>query len=66
MYCCRLLRNHCSWAGGNCVFPAVSIPASFYPRGNEHLEEMDAGEWPVFRYRFGEVTLTRELMLIPA
>lgn len=26
---------------------------------------MDAGEWPVFRYRFGEVTLTRELMLIP-
>ena len=26
---------------------------------------MDAGEWPVFRYRFGEVTLTRDLMLIP-
>ena len=40
-------------------------PGVFYPRGNEHLEEMDAGEWPVFRYRFGEVTLTRDLMLIP-
>ena len=51
--------------GRDLCFPCRKHPGVFYPRGNEHLEEMDAGEWPVFRYRFGEVTLTRELMLIP-
>ena len=51
--------------GRELCFSCRKHPGVFYPRGNEHLEEMDAGEWPVFRYRFGEVTLTRELMLIP-
>ena len=39
LYCCRLLRNHCSWAGGNCVFPAVSIPASFIRAGMSILRK---------------------------
>lgn len=39
MYCCRLLRNRCSWAGGNCVFPAVSIPASFIRAGMSILRK---------------------------
>ena len=51
--------------GRELCFSCRKHPGVYYPRGNEHLEEMDAGEWPVFRYRFGEVTLTRELMLIP-
>ena len=41
--------------GRELCFSCRKHPGVFYPRGNEHLEEMDAGEWPVFRYRFGEV-----------
>ena len=34
-----LLRNRCSWAGGNCVFPAVSTPASFIRAGMSILRK---------------------------
>lgn len=46
-------------------FSCRKHPGVYYPRGHEYLQEMEIGEWPVFRYRFGEVTLCRELMLIP-
>ncbi len=46
-------------------FSCRKHPGVYYPRGHEYLQEMEIGEWPVFRYRFGEITLSRELMLIP-
>ncbi len=46
-------------------FSCRKHPGVYYPRGHEYLHEMEIGEWPIFRYRLGEVTLCRELMLIP-
>lgn len=46
-------------------FSCRKHPGVYYPRGHEYLQEMDIGLWPSFEYRFGEVVLRRELMLLP-
>ncbi len=46
-------------------FSCRKHPGVYFPRGHEYMQAASAGLWPSFRYRFGDVTLTRELMLLP-
>lgn len=39
-------------------------PGVYHPRGHEYLEQMSAGPWPTFTYRFGELHLRREPILV--
>ncbi len=41
-----------------------NYPGLFFPRGHEYLESVEGDAWPVFRYRIGDLHLTRELMLL--
>ncbi len=40
-------------------------PGLYHPRGHEYMQEARAGLWPCQRYRFGDLFLSRELMLLP-
>ena len=53
-------------AGGKeCFLSCRKHPDVFYPHGFEYLEEVELGLWPRFVYRFGDVRIVREIMLIP-
>ena len=53
-------------AGGReCFLSCRKHPDVFYPRGHEYLEEVEIGPWPRFTYRFGDVRIVREIMLVP-
>lgn len=39
-------------------------PDLFHPRGHEYLDRVEGDAWPVFTYRVGGVTLTREVMML--
>jgi predicted glycogen debranching enzyme len=39
-------------------------PGLFHPRGHEYLDRVEGDAWPVFSYRMGDVTLTREVMML--
>ena len=52
-------------AGKEFFFSCRKHPGVYFPRGHEYMRAASAGLWPSFRYRFGDVTLTRELMLLP-
>lgn len=52
-------------AGKEFFFSCRKHPGVYFPRGHEYMQAASAGLWPSFRYRFGDVTLTRELMLLP-
>ena len=39
-------------------------PGIYYPRGHEYLESVDCGSWPIFNYRFGDLKLEKEVLLI--
>lgn len=52
-------------AGKEVFFSCRKHPGVYFPRGHEYMQAASAGLWPSFRYRFGDVTLTRELMLLP-
>ena len=52
-------------AGREFFFSCRKHPGVYFPRGHEYMQAASAGLWPSFRYRFGDVTLTRELMLLP-
>lgn len=49
----------------NSRFPASSRqhPGSFYPHGHEYLLDVTVGAWPRFRYRMGDIILTREILM---
>ncbi len=50
---------------GTVEFPISSRqhPGCFYPKGHEYLREVRVGAWPKFRYRMGDVILTREVLM---
>ena len=48
-------------AGKEFFFSCRKHPGVYFPRGHEYMQAASAGLWPSFRYRFGDVTLTREL-----
>ncbi len=49
--------------GTEFCFSSRQHPGSFYPRGHEYLRGVTVGAWPTFRYRMGEVILTREIIM---
>lgn len=52
-------------AGHEFKFSCRRHPGVFFPRGHEYLQGVSVGLMPRFRYRVGDLTLTRELMLMP-
>ena len=38
-------------------------PGNFYPHGHEYLRGVTIGAWPRFRYRVGDIILTREILM---
>ena len=38
-------------------------PGSFYPHGHEYLRGVTIGAWPRFRYRMGDIILTKEILM---
>ncbi len=51
--------------GREFLFSCRKHPGLYHPHGHEYLQSMYNGLRPVFIYRIGEFTLTRELMLLP-
>ncbi len=49
--------------GTKFCFSSRQHPGSFYPRGHEYLRGVTIGAWPRFRYRVGDVILTREILM---
>lgn len=47
------------------VFSCRKHPGCYYPRGHEYMQKVELGLIPLFRYRFGDVFITRELMFLP-
>lgn len=45
------------------LFSIRQHPGCFYPKGHEYLREVRIGEWPKFRYRIGDMILTREILM---
>lgn len=41
-------------------------PGGFYPDGHKYLTEVQLGHHPTFIYKIGNLTLTKELMLLPS
>lgn len=46
-------------------FSCRKHPGCYYPRGHEYMQRAELGVIPWFRYRFGDVFITREIMLLP-
>ena len=46
-------------------FSCRKHPGVYYPRGHEYMQSAGLGCLPRFRYRFGDVFVTRELMFLP-
>lgn len=47
------------------LFSCRKHPGLYYPRGHEYMQRAELGLIPSFRYRFGDVFITRQLMLLP-
>lgn len=50
--------------GKEFFFSCRKHPGNYFPCGHEYLEQMEASDWPIFRYRIGNVTIIRELVLV--
>ena len=50
--------------GKEFFFSTRKHPEVYFPRGHEYLHSVTLGDWPVFTYRIGGLTLTRELVLV--
>ncbi|MGI6075632.1 MAG: amylo-alpha-1,6-glucosidase [Pyramidobacter sp.] len=44
-------------------FSCRQHPGCFYPEGHEYLQEACVGAWPKFRFRMGELFVTREILM---
>lgn len=52
-------------AGKEFFFSCRKHPGVYYPRGHEYMQSADPLPWPCFSYRFGDVLLLRELLMLP-
>ena len=59
------LEESLHMAGREFFISCRKHPGVYHPRGHEYLQETRIGPWPRHRYRFGDVFLTREIMLLP-
>lgn len=50
--------------GKEFFFSTRKHPGVYFPRGHENLYSTTLGDWPVFTYRIGDFTITRELVLV--
>ncbi|MDE7064632.1 MAG: amylo-alpha-1,6-glucosidase, partial [Desulfovibrionaceae bacterium] len=50
--------------GKEFFFSTRKHPGVFFPHGHEYMEGMQVKDWPLFRYKVGDLTLTRELALV--
>lgn len=50
--------------GKEFFFSTRKHPNVYFPRGHENLHSTTVGDWPVFTYRVGDSTITRELVLV--
>ena len=50
--------------GKEFFFSTRKHPGVFFPHGHEYMEAMQVKDWPLFRYKVGDLTLTRELALV--
>lgn len=50
--------------GKEFFFSCRKHPGVYFPRGHEYLEGMEVGDWPIFYYRIGNVSLKRELLML--
>ncbi len=58
------LEESVEGAGREFFFSSRKHPGNYYPHGHEYLEYMETGDWPLFRYKIGPLTITRELVLV--
>lgn len=49
--------------GARFPFSCRQHPGRFYPHGHEYLRGVTVGAWTSFRYRMGDVILTREILM---
>ena len=59
------LEESICMAGREFFISCRKHPGVYHPRGHEYMQEAQLGPWPRHRYRFGDVFLTREIMLLP-
>ena len=45
------------------IFSCRKHPGVYHPRGWEYQQGMQTGPWPVFTFRFGNMVLTREILM---
>ena len=50
--------------GKEFFFSTRKHPEVYFPRGHEYLQSVSIRDWPVFTYRVGDLTITRELVLV--
>lgn len=58
------LEESISGGGKEFYFSCRKHPGNYYPCGHDFLEGMDASDWPTFRYRIGNVSIVREVVLV--
>lgn len=59
------LEESLCMAGREFFISCRKHPGVYHPRGHEYMQEAKLAPWPSHRYRFGDVFLTREIMLLP-
>ena len=59
------LEESICMAGREFFISCRKHPGVYHPRGHEYMQEAQLGPWPRHRYRFGDVFLTREILLLP-
>ncbi len=58
------LEESLSVAGREATFSCRKHPNVYYPRGHEYLHEVTLGTVPTFVYRYGDLHLVRQIMML--
>ncbi len=53
-----------SLEGRNFELSCHKYPSLFHPRGHEYLDFVEGDSWPTFHYRIGEITFTKEVLML--
>lgn len=59
------LEESLETAGREFFFSCRKHPGRYWPHGHEYIQEAEFGAWPRFVYRFGDIELCREFLLLP-
>lgn len=58
------LEESVTGQGKEFFFSCRKHPSVYFPKGHEYLEFMESSDWPIFRYRIGQLLVQRELVLV--